>query len=60
VRAYADAESQEIDALATQLDSMKDASCAAYDQLVTEYSASDPPRVVEEATHRVPCNAPPK
>jgi serine/threonine-protein kinase len=59
-RAYAAAEAQEIDALATQLDSMKDASCAAYNQLLTEYSASDPPRVVQEATRRVPCKVLPK
>ncbi len=56
-RAYAAAEAQEIDALATQLDSVKDASCAAYKQLLAEYSTSDPPRVVEEATRRVSCAA---
>jgi tetratricopeptide (TPR) repeat protein len=59
-RAYAAAEAQEIDALATQLDSVKDASCAAYNQLLAEYSASDPPRVVQEATRRVSCKALPK
>jgi serine/threonine protein kinase len=59
-RAYAAAEDQEIDALATQLDSMKDASCAAYNQLLAEYTASDPPRVIEESTRRVPCKVLPK
>jgi len=55
--AYAAAEAQEIDALATQLDSVKDASCAAYNQMLGEYSASDPPRVVQEAIRRVSCKA---
>jgi serine/threonine-protein kinase len=59
-RAYTAAEDQEIDALATQLDSMKDASCAAYNQLLVEYTASDPPRVIEESTRRVPCKVLPK
>jgi serine/threonine protein kinase len=53
--AYAAAEAQEIDALSTQLDSVKDASCAAYNQLLGEYSASDPPGVVQEAIRRVSC-----
>lgn len=54
-RAYDAAEAQEIDALATQLDSVKDASCAAYDQMLAEYSASEPRRVIEEAIRRVSC-----
>jgi serine/threonine-protein kinase len=54
-RAYDAAEAQEIDALATQLDSVKDATCEAYNQLLAEYSASDPPRVTAEATGRVSC-----
>jgi tetratricopeptide (TPR) repeat protein len=57
-RAYAAAEAQEIDAVATQLDSVKDASCTAYNQLVVKYRASDPPRVIQEATHRVSCKTP--
>jgi serine/threonine-protein kinase len=59
-RAYAAAEAQAIDALATQLGSAKDASCSAYNQLVAKYRASDPPRVVQEATRRVPCKTPPR
>jgi tetratricopeptide (TPR) repeat protein len=59
-RAYAAAEAQAIDALATQLGSAKDASCTAYNQLVAKYRASDPPRVVQEATRRVFCKAAPR
>jgi tetratricopeptide (TPR) repeat protein len=59
-RAYAAAETQQIDALASQLNSVKDASCAAYNQLLARYRASDPPRVTQEAARRVPCKAPPK
>jgi hypothetical protein len=54
-RAYDAAEAQEIDALSTQLDSVKDATCAAYNQLLAEYTASDPPQVTAEATRRVSC-----
>jgi hypothetical protein len=55
-RAYAAAEAQAIDALATQLGSVKDASCAAYNQVLARYRAPDPPRVVQEAVRRVPCH----
>jgi tRNA A-37 threonylcarbamoyl transferase component Bud32 len=58
--AYAAAEAQQIDALATELDSVKDASCAAYNQLLAKYRASDPPHVAQEAARRVPCNALPR
>jgi tetratricopeptide (TPR) repeat protein len=59
-RSYAAAETQEINALATQLDSVKDASCTAYNQLLAKYRASDPPRITQEAARRVPCKAAPK
>jgi protein kinase-like protein len=39
-RAYDSAESQEIDTLATHLDSVKDASCAAYNQLLATERAT--------------------
>jgi serine/threonine-protein kinase len=55
-RAYAAAEAQAIDALATELGSVKDASCAAYHQVLAKYRAPDPPRVVQEAVRRVPCH----
>jgi tRNA A-37 threonylcarbamoyl transferase component Bud32 len=59
-RAYAAAEAQQIDALASQLDSAKDASCTAYNQLLAKYRISDPPRVAQEAARRIPCKATPK
>lgn len=58
-RAYDSAESQEIDTLATQLDSVKDASCTAYNQLLATERATNPPRVLAEAIHRVRCVARP-
>jgi serine/threonine protein kinase len=58
-RAYDSAESQEIDTLATQLDSVKDASCAAYHQLLATERATAPPRVIAEAIRRVRCVARP-
>ena len=57
-RTYERAEAQEIDVLATQLDSVLDASCDAYHQLLSQQSALDPPRVVAEAVRRVPCTVP--
>jgi tRNA A-37 threonylcarbamoyl transferase component Bud32 len=59
-RAYDAAEAQAIDALATQLDSVKDASCAAYNQVLARYRAFGPPRVAEEAVRRVPCKPVPR
>jgi hypothetical protein len=57
-RAYDSAESQEIDALATQLDSVKDASCTAYNQLLATERATNPPHVITAATRRVRCIRP--
>ncbi len=54
-RAYAVAEAQATDALAAQLDSAKDASCAAYHQVLTRSRAVDPPGVAQEAARRSPC-----
>ncbi len=58
-RAYDSAESQEIDTLATQLDSVKDASCAAYNQMLATERSTNPPRVIAEASRRVRCVARP-
>jgi hypothetical protein len=57
-RAYDSAESQEIDALATQLDSVKDASCTAYNELLATSRAANPPHVIASATRRVRCVRP--
>jgi tetratricopeptide (TPR) repeat protein len=54
-RAYDAAEARAIDALATQLDGVKDASCAAYNQVLVRYRASGPTRAAQEALRRVPC-----
>jgi tRNA A-37 threonylcarbamoyl transferase component Bud32 len=59
-RAYDTAEAQEIDALAMQLKSVKDASCEAYDQLLAKHRVSGPPRIALEAARRVECKAPPR
>ncbi len=59
-RAYDTAEAHEIDSLATQLDSVKDASCEAYRQLLAGRRADDPPRVLAEASRRSPCIPRPK
>jgi hypothetical protein len=58
-RAYDSAESREIDALATQLDSVKDASCAAYNQLLATERVTNPSHVIAAAARRVPCVARP-
>ena len=57
-RSYDGAESQEIDTLATQLDSVKDASCAAYNAMLATERATNPPRVIAEASRRARCVAP--
>lgn len=57
-RAYDSAEFQEIDTLAIRLDSVKDASCAAYNQLLATERATNPSHVIAEATRRVRCIAP--
>lgn len=50
------AEVQEINALATQLESVKDASCEAYNQLLAKARAMNPPSVLNEAARRSSCN----
>jgi type IV secretory pathway VirB10-like protein len=57
-RKYDLAEAKEIDALATELESVKDATCVAYNQLRAKAWAVNPPRVISEASRRVPCTTP--
>jgi len=52
---YDTAEAQAIDTLAMQLDSLKDPTCRAYNQLLEKQRHMNPPRLIAEATHRVPC-----
>jgi len=59
-RAYAAAETLQIDARARQLEGAKDASCTAYNQLLAKSRASDPPSIAQEAARRVPCKPAPK
>jgi len=59
-RAYDLAETQEIDALSTQLDSVKDTTCSAYNQLLARARVNSPARVLAEAAHRVRCAPQPK
>jgi hypothetical protein len=58
-RAYDSAESREIDTLVTLLDSVKDASCAAYNEKLATERATNPPRVIAEAVRRLRCIARP-
>lgn len=54
-RSYDTAETQAIDSLATQLESLKDATCEAYNQLLTKERPARPLRVTAEAARRIPC-----
>jgi hypothetical protein len=54
-RAYDTAENQAIDSLATQLESVKDATCEAYNQLLAKERPTKPSRVTAEAARRIPC-----
>jgi tetratricopeptide (TPR) repeat protein len=54
-RSYDTAETQEIDTLATQLESLKDDTCEAYNQLLTKERPAQPPRVTAAAARRIPC-----
>ena len=58
-RSYDGAESHEIDALATLLDSVKDPSCAAYNERLATERATNPPHVIAAAARRVRCVARP-
>jgi serine/threonine protein kinase len=57
-RSYDIAEAQVIDTLAIQLDSLKDSSCRAYNQLLDKERPINPPHVLAEATRRIPCTPP--
>ncbi|HEX7839958.1 MAG TPA: serine/threonine-protein kinase [Kofleriaceae bacterium] len=57
---YDAAEVQEINALATQLESVKDTSCEAYNQLLSKARATNSPSILSGAARRSPCKPPPK
>lgn len=54
-RSYDTAENQAIESLAKQLESLKDATCEAYNQLLTKERPTKPARVTAEAARRIPC-----
>jgi len=54
-RSYDIAENQAIDSLAKQLESLKDATCEAYNQFLTKERPTKPARVTAEAARRIPC-----
>lgn len=55
---YDIAEAQTIDTLTIQLESLKDSSCRAYNQLLDKERPINPPHVLVEATRRIPCTPP--
>jgi serine/threonine protein kinase len=54
-RAYDLAEAKEIDALATELDSLRDPTCNAFHERLAAVRTRSPARVLAEVTHRVRC-----
>jgi hypothetical protein len=52
---YVAAENQAIASLAAMLGQVKDIHCRTYEELLVKERAAKPPRVVTEATRRVPC-----